>query len=518
MLKIEEKPLKKMKHLELFQELMEIFRSITDFNYSFVPVDKRYSMLKPSGEINRETDFCKIVQSDPEGKRRCCDERRLIGIMSRTRKPYIETCHAGLIDVFIPIFIESKFIGYFCFGKFLFESPCEEHYREVLDKTADLEIDREKLGKAYFSTRVLTRDYIDLLTQIFTPIACKMIEMEVDILEEKRKVEKLSSLLFNRHFSDEIIGRSDKMRNVFEYLGKINKSDGCVYIYGESGTGKELLAKYIHLNSRRKDQPFLTVNCASLSDQILESELFGHVRGAFSGAVKDRIGILETVNGGTLCLDEIGETSQAFQKRLLRVIEEKEIKPVGSDIIKKINVRFIASTNKDPLQLVAEGKFREDLYYRLSVFNVTIPPLRERPEDIPLLIDYFYRLRGEKYGEKQLSFTRKAMEKLMKYEWPGNIRELRNFVENLYFLVEGQVNVSLVLSYLEGEVDQHSTGSEFEIDDYESALAEFERKLFLRKLEKYDWNISATAKALGRTREWLSRKISALKLKELSVS
>ncbi|MCE5270909.1 sigma 54-interacting transcriptional regulator [bacterium] len=513
MFMIDKKSPKEVEYLRFFNEQLNLFREITNFNFSFVPADKRYEMLK-SSHARPESEFCKCVQSDPEGMKRCCDEKRLSGILIQTHKPMVETCHAGLIDVFIPVFVEEELIGYFCFGKFLFNPPSEEHFQTVLDNIRDLNVDTGRLRREYFATRVLNKEYIDLLTQIFTPLANRIIHMELDIMEEKKRVEKLTDLLLDRNASTEIIGRSQQMGSIFDYLGKIKNSDGCVLIYGESGTGKELLAKYIHRNSQRTNKPFLTVNCASLSEHILESELFGHVKGAFSGAVCDRMGILETVDGGTLCLDEIGETTLSFQKKLLRAIEEKEIKPVGSNRIKKIDVRFIASTNKNLEKLVEQNKFREDLFYRLKVFGVFIPPLRERSEDVPVLLDHFLRLQSEKYGPKEMSLTRRAMETLMHYEWPGNVRELRNLAENLYFLADGAVTLSMIAGLLKIPPEVDPAGSEEHGNDFDAALQEFEKKYLLHELERFDWNVSETAKSLGRTREWLSRKIGSLRLRE----
>lgn len=513
---IQDKSSKKLEYLKFLMDQLESFRRITKFGFSFVPADNKYDSLKTTG-FRGVHHFCEIIQSDPVGRRRCTEEQRVIDIMMRTRKPLIETCHAGLIDIFIPVFLDSDFIGFFCFGKFLFHPPSEEHFEEVLEKTSNLDIDRKKLREEYLKVRIFQKEYIDLITQIFSPLADKIIQLELDIVEEKKKVEQLSALLFEKNFCAEIIGRSEKMGAVFDYLDRINKSDGNVLICGESGTGKELIARYIYTNSGRKKKPFITVNCASFSDNILESELFGHLKGAFSGAISDRIGILETVSGGTLCLDEIAEINLDFQKTLLRVIEEKEIKPVGSDKIKKIDVRFIASTNKDLEDQVRKGRFREDLYYRLNVFQVVLPPLRERPEDIPLLLDHFYQKQLEKYGDKELSFTRKAIEVLMKYDWPGNIRELRNLMENIYFLADGQVTISMVSSYLKLDDKQKFTHSAEGENNYKSAMVDFEREFLLLKLEENDWNISATARKLGITREWLSRKIKRLKLKEQSL-
>ncbi|MBN2288170.1 MAG: sigma 54-interacting transcriptional regulator [Candidatus Glassbacteria bacterium] len=498
--------------LKFFQEQWQLFRKTTNFNFSFAPADKKYDLLGKN-EVCGDSEFCRTVQADPEGLRKCRDEKRVFEIMMQTRKPLVETCHAGLIDVYLPVFINSEFIGCFCFGKFLFEPATEKGFAGIVRRTGSLRIDLQKLKKAYFTTRVISKEYIDLVAETFSPIAYKMLKMELEILGERKKVEKLTSLLFEKNSSTEIIGRSQKMRSIFEYLFKVNKSAANVLVTGESGTGKELLAKYIHSNSERKEKPFLTVNCASISDSVLESELFGHVKGAFTGAVSDRIGILETVDGGTLCLDEIGETSLGFQKTLLRVIEEQEIKPVGSDRVKKINVRFISSTNSELEELVQQGRFREDLYYRLKVFHVAIPSLRDRPEDIPLLLDHFCGKQADKHGSKELSFTRKAMETLMTYEWPGNVRELKNFVENIYFLAEGRVTASMVASFL-GTGDKRRLSQSCEPDDYKSAVNGFEQRFLLQKLEKSDWNVSATAKKLGRTREWLSRKISDFKLRE----
>lgn len=243
------------------------------------------------------------------------------------------------------------------------------------------------------------------------------------------KIKNLQTIIQEKYSFDNIVGKSEKMRKVFEQITQIAKTDSTVYIYGESGTGKELVAKAIHCSSHRADEPFIAISCGALPETLLENELFGHIKGAYTGAHESRKGLFAQADKGTIFLDEIGETLPSLQVKLLRVLQEQEFKPIGGDHSAKVDVRVIVATNKDLQKAVEEGRFREDLFYRINVIPIYLPHLRERREDIPLLANYFLEKYIKKLDKKIDGFTPSAIRKLMLYDWPGNIRELENKIE-----------------------------------------------------------------------------------------
>lgn len=258
-------------------------------------------------------------------------------------------------------------------------------------------------------------------------------------IEKKRLVEEnlfLRKELFNRFSFENIIGESPNILSIFEQIEKVAPTDSTVLLYGESGTGKELFAGAIHARSQRAHRQFIAVDCSTLSPSLLESELFGHVRGAFTGAIRDKEGIFGVANGGTLFMDDITNLNLEIQGKLLRVLEIGEYKPVGASHIQKTDVRIIAATNRDLKAMVEEGQFREDLYYRLNVFPIYLPPLRERKEDIPRLAYHFLRHFCRKTGKRIEGFSDEALESLISYDWPGNVRQLKNVVERLVIMAD----------------------------------------------------------------------------------
>jgi DNA-binding NtrC family response regulator len=260
-------------------------------------------------------------------------------------------------------------------------------------------------------------------------------------VERRRLVESNRQLQRQIDISERwkgIVGATPVMRELFRLVESVAPTDATVLVLGESGTGKELLARGIHERSARHDGPFLAINCSALTDTLLESELFGHVRGAFSGASSSRLGVFEEASGGTLFLDEIGDISQATQVRLLRALQEGEIKPVGSTEIRKVDVRIVAATNRDLPAAVKAGTFRQDLYYRLNVVALELPPLRDRREDLPLLVHHFLQRYASKYGKPVRRITPIALEALHAYAWPGNVRELENVVQRSVVLAAGE--------------------------------------------------------------------------------
>ncbi len=265
----------------------------------------------------------------------------------------------------------------------------------------------------------------------------KSIQNALKNFELQRRVENLLSHLQKEYSFENIITADEKMQKVFALVHRVLNNDINVLLQGESGTGKELIAKAIHYNSTRKDKPFVVVNCASIPRELLESELFGHEKGAFTGAINRKIGKFEMADGGTIFLDEIGELEMSLQAKLLRVIQEKEFERVGGNEVIKVDVRIISATNRNLYEMVKNNEFREDLYYRLNSFPITIPPLRERRGDIVLLVDYFIKKFNEKLGMNVTGVTKRAMKYLYDYSWPGNVRELENTIERAMILSDG---------------------------------------------------------------------------------
>ena len=306
-----------------------------------------------------------------------------------------------------------------------------------------------------------------------------------------------------------VIGKSKAMESVFLLLGKVVDSQTTVLLSGETGTGKELVARTIHTEGQRHDRPFIAVNCGAMAEQLLESELFGHKKGAFTGAVNDRPGLFEAADGGTLFLDEIGETSPALQVRLLRAIQEGEIRRVGEEQDRKVDVRVIAATHRDLQSDVAAGKFREDLYYRLNVFPIDLPPLRQRREDIAdLAVLKLNQLKKDDGGLE--GFTARAMDALSTYEWPGNIRELQNEVERAALLCdENRIDVQHLSERISGQMGQIERQGKLK-----DVVAQVERQMIAEALKRHNSNRTHTATDLGVSRWGLVQKIKIYEIEE----
>ena len=331
-----------------------------------------------------------------------------------------------------------------------------------------------------------------------------------------REVSYLRSEVAKPVKFDNIIGTSEKMRQVYEIVSEMTKNDPTVLIHGESGTGKELFARAIHFNGLRKDKPFIAVDCASIPENLLESELFGHEKGAFTDATSQKLGRFELANQGTLFLDEIGNLKPDMQGKILRVLQEREIQRVGGVKTIKIDVRIISATNVDLKKAIKEEKFREDLYYRLNVVPIELPSLRERKEDIPLLARYFLEIFSREFGKKIKDITPEAMEFLMNYRWPGNVRELRNVIERLVALAKEEVisHKGLPLDILlTVKTEENNIGEEGML--LKGAREQFEKQFILGVLEKVNWNQTEAAEILGIHRNTLMLKMQNLGIKKV---
>ena len=308
-----------------------------------------------------------------------------------------------------------------------------------------------------------------------------------------------------------MVGESYSMRQLREQVAMAAPTNGRVLIYGENGTGKELVARTIHALSRRRQATFVEVNCAAIPEELIESELFGHVRGAFTGAVADRRGRFEAADGGTIFLDEIGDMSLKTQAKVLRVLQEHTMEPVGGTSTIKVDARVLAATNKDLQVEIRAGHFREDLYFRLNVIPIFVPPLRDRQEDILMLADHFMAEFAREYGRRQKTFDAEATLLVQRYPWPGNVRELRNVIERLMIMVPGDTISSADLSFLDLAGAAPPVGAPLGSEKLtlHEARDRFERELILRTLSEQQGNMSRTAEVLGVERSNLYRKMRA---------
>jgi DNA-binding NtrC family response regulator len=327
----------------------------------------------------------------------------------------------------------------------------------------------------------------------------------------KRENVHLRSQLKKKYRFENIIGDSERMQKVFEVIEKVADTDSTVLILGESGTGKELIAKAIHYNSYRRDKPFVPVNCAAIPSELLESELFGHEKGAFTNAIRLRIGRFELANGGTIFLDEIGDMNPILQSKLLRVLQERQFERVGGIKTIKTDIRVLAATHQNLKMLVQQRKFREDLYYRLNVIPIEIPPLRERRGDIPLLAHHFLEQFNKRKKKKIRGIQEGAMARLIQYEWPGNVRELENTIERVIILLDGDEVTSQDLPDKFQELPEGEPAQSPEIPEsgisLDDAVSEFERKLILQALAKTGWVKNKAAQLLNLNRTTLIEKI-----------
>ncbi len=362
--------------------------------------------------------------------------------------------------------------------------------------SVSMAVDALKKGAFYFFEKPIFNNLEQFFAIIRQALKAQELEREIDHL--RREVSEKYSF-------PNIIGNHPRMQEIFELVGKVARTDQTILIQGESGTGKDLIAKTIHYNSHRKDKPLVTVHCGALTDTLLTSELFGHTKGAFTGAVKDKMGRFQMADGGTLVLDEIGEVPLHLQKTLLRVIEYKEFEKVGDSRPIKVDVRIISSTNRNLKEEVAKGNFREDLYYRLSIVPITLPPLRERVSDIPLLVNHFLK---QYQGEKgPIRIEPEVVEYLKRCHWPGNVRELANVTQQMIVLSgRNTITMNDLPPLFECSIEE-PPGKKMGSVSLTKMISDLERKWIVSKLKESDWNQEKTAKLLGITRKMLTNRM-----------
>jgi two-component system, NtrC family, response regulator HydG len=370
----------------------------------------------------------------------------------------------------------------------------------------------QTLGVVYLDTDEPEAKFDENHLQLVTAIAA----ISAVAIENARHIETLESenqrLIDDANIEHNMVGASALLQRVYQLISKVAPTDSTVLIVGESGTGKELAARAIHRNSRRAEKPFVAVNCAALAETLLESELFGHEKGAFTGALVQKKGRLEVADGGTMFLDEIGELSPALQTKLLRVLQEREFERVGGTRTIKVDIRVLAATNQNLEEAIAHNRFRQDLFFRLNVVELTMPPLRDRPEDIPLLANYFVRRYAEKCNRKVLGISPEAQKRLAIYDWPGNVRELENAIERAVVL--GTTDRILPDDLPEAVLEFDSESSEESISSFHDKVLRAKKEMIVDAMKQSKGNYTAAAKLLGLHPNYLHRLIRNLNLKD----
>jgi Nif-specific regulatory protein len=406
----------------------------------------------------------------------------------------------------VPMKIGADLAGVIYVDNLLSEGRFDDSHQKILEGFADQAAlalrngrqmeEIQKRGRELEISQKQVQELNDLLKQ-----RLDVTEGEYAALRERYQLQ-LEDLQL-RYAYDHIVGKSAVLRQVLKTLDRVTDSDVTVLIQGESGTGKELIARALHYNGPRKAAPFVAENCAAFSEQLLESELFGHKRGAFTGAISDKKGLFELAEDGTIFLDEIGELPPGMQSKLLRVLQERQIRAIGSNDYKKINARVIAATNRDLKAMVKEGKFREDLYYRINVVKIVAPTLRDRKEDIPVLVDHFLTQHDKQTGSKT-KIHPKAMALLLRYDWPGNVRELANEIQRC---------IAMGLKAIEPESLSDKIREEFMTGPQSASLNQqmtsLEKNVIVETLKKYHYSRLKTAKALGVSRITLYKKMKS---------
>jgi len=471
--------------------------NITDHNGYLrgVPEGRFFQPLNP---------LCQCIVADDYSFRSCVRTAR------KTTQETVEfdnekkfVCHANFSVISVPIRVSGEYLGCVFADGFLSEDIVgtqKKHLQQYFNHTFPNKASKTKEWIDHLP--ILSNRDIGYLTKLVRVVVDELVQVSKNLAEREKELFKLNKELSKQHFAN-MIGKSKSIQEVYHLIERVSYSDTTIFIQGENGTGKELIARAIHQYSKRKNNEFIAVNCGSLHENLLESELFGHVKGAFSGASKDKKGVFKLADRGTLLLDEIGDTPMQMQVKLLRVLQEGTFTPVGGSVEQKIDVRVIAATNKNLEQMVAEGTFRQDLYYRLNVLQINAPPLRERKEDIPLLVEHFLRKHAKNYKIPVRRLSKSCLQIMLNHNWEGNIRELENEIERLCVLATDERSIGPeLLSPRFFTQDQNKKFSSLK-----SALEAVERELILEGLKRTRWNKSKLARELGISRAGLIIKV-----------
>lgn len=474
-------------------------------------------------------DFCRLALFSPEGAGRCSASVRVLHgklkAAKKLRQAQLHECHLGFTLIGAPLYLDGEYEGMLFVEGFTRGAPAAHEAELLKQKVAELNPGAADLDRAVGRIPVMDERALEKICDLLEFGATEISNFEAEMSKRDETIQTLSSELKDRYRFENIIGTSAAMQEVFRVLEKVCNSDSTVLVNGESGTGKELVARAIHFNGLRKDRPFVVQNCSAFNDNLLESALFGHVKGSFTGAMRDKKGLFEVADGGTFFLDEVGDMSPALQVKLLRVLQEGTFTPVGGTQHRQVDVRVIAATHKDLHQLMKKGEFREDLYYRINVIRIHVPPLRARKEDLPVLIEHFMR-KHRREGQRARALAPEALSVLQAYHWPGNIRELENEIERLLVLGgDSELIPADLISTRIGDVVTGATGAapigvtrlpKLPVGRLGDAVEQLERELISQGLERTKGNKSRLARELGISRSNLILKIQKFGLEKSS--
>ncbi len=480
------------------------------------------------GQINPPpNDFCRLSLFSKEGFRRCSASVRVLHEKFRAskklRRSQFHECHLGFAIVGAPLYVNNEYEGMLFIEGFARQELNLRESEQLKAKITEINPGTTDLERAL--ERILTSDdrETEKICDLLEFGANEIANYESELARKDETIATLSTELSDRYRFENIIGRSSAMLEVFRVLEKVCNSDSTVLINGDSGTGKELVARALHYNGPRKDKPFVVQNCSAFNDNLLESALFGHTKGSFTGAIRDKKGLFEVADGGTFFLDEIGDMSPALQVKLLRVLQEGTLTPVGGTQQKHVDVRVIAATHKDLSAMVKRGEFREDLFYRINVIRLQVPPLRDRRDDLPVLIDHFMR-KHRKEGQRPRGLADDALRVLQQYHWPGNIRELENEIERLLVLgsdleiLPADLLSSRIRDAVSGTASAEVIGLSRAVQLPQSRLNDaveaLERALIGQGLERTRGNKSRLSRELGISRSNLILKIQKYQLEK----
>ncbi len=458
--------------------------------------------------LSQSNDLVKAIKANTSGMERLRqDNLEVVCAAVESGRTVTKTFDTGLTVTAYPIKAGNKLLGVFRSGEFVAGAPDTSTLERMKDNCRKLGVGESDLNKMEQSVPFFSSDKMAIIHNLM-----EMMAGEIGTYIHELEKEQGVSESIDQYNHDGIITNDPTMLNIIRQLKMVATSDSSIIIYGESGTGKELIARQIQKYSTRGNRPFVTINCAALTETILEAELFGYKKGAFTGAVTDKKGLFEVADSGTVFLDEVGEMSLGLQVKLLRLIQEGTFMKVGDTKGQSVDVRIISATHQDLRQLIEEGRFREDLYYRLAVVELTMAPLRERSGDIPLLVNHFLDYYQKKINKEGIRLAEEVLEILSDYYWPGNVRELSNEIERIVALMPSH---SLIHSKDMSKKFFYETKpditKELELED-EGAIKvmveDFEKSLLVKYLRKYRWNKSKVARLCGITRQGLNKKIA----------
>ncbi len=509
-------------HIHVIRKLKQIVGRWWNVDVFFADDRGNIKLINKGSGTEFTNYICNLLLQRDEGFDSLSEfVRKNVGDIRKSQeKGFIREWLPNLQTASSPIIIDNDFMGAVISVGYFKEGVTESQKKELAKALAHYNLPSQDIDFAVSKIREIPQDEVNYFMELTDLVSQEISTLHKEISTRDDRISELNKELGIRYQYDSMIGKSKPMQDVYLLLDKIRNSESTVLVQGENGTGKELIAKAIHYNSSRKENIFVTQNCSAFNDNLLDSELFGHVKGSFTGAVKDKKGLFEVANGGTFFLDEIGDTSPSMQVKLLRVIQDGTFIPVGATEPRKVDVRIIAATNRDLKGMVERGEFREDLYYRINVINITVPPLRDRKEDIPLLAEHFLASCAKEKNIKARVLTKRALEKIFDYSWPGNIRELENEMERVTVLAgpEPKINVDMLSSRIREYGERNKVQGVRIQGKLRDALEELEREMIREGLKRTGWNKSRLAKELGISRAGLINKVEKYNLDKRKVA